>query len=451
MENRPNYRVFEVRPTRNATGGVGSFQGQIDMEVFVPGNDNADYASSVIETEIELTKNTPWALFGAGPVVTAAIDADGIAQNPASLLFKSGDLYVNDVIVSSASQVPPQSTMLKLVYGNRENEMSAMSKVFPYDYSPNNYNDDANVDNTQIGTVNAAGATVSANAKRVSMRRRIMHHSPDLLTNIAVTPTNVLTLKLILPLDFLFLQKDMEPLPGNTKLKLSLQVNPSLASQIPLAVSPPPPGLPASVTFNVSKIRWLLPFYTSPQGPPVSIKYSSEYYEQYASNRAITPSGTYQFSLNSGATKYVLISFSRLLGNNGVPPDPNDFIAPFAFRGAGTALTQLYVSWGGKIYPHPTYAFPRDQIKAYYDYRLLSGQLNKANMSQLTYSEWLMSPVFVFHVESEVGNVSNVLEITVDGGDDEAEMHVVALYEKRLEIEYDESARPVSTIHDKIA
>ena len=63
----------------------------------------------------------------------------------------------------------------------------------------------------------------------------------------------------------------------------------------------------------------------------------------------------------------------------------------------------------------------------------------------LSFSQWLMTPVFVFITQPTPGNQSNILDVQIRGGDPLDGVLITAWYDKELSISYGSSGEVINT------
>lgn len=439
MEGKPQYRYHKIRPTRAITSDV-DFNGEIQFEWASTSDLRVDLAHSFLDLRATLNKTASWSLgarTAASPDLAgnASANNEGVAQNPFGALFKSGVLYINDKEVSRVHQFAVESTMLKMTLTNKDEELGSGSPFVPVEYSGNDYAGDSHVNGKVILKTDPAyinATNVVRNSKNIAIMERLKQVAPDLDSTRGSTanagPGNLaLGIKLSNTLSPFFIQSSNDEPLYACKVRLTLQVDPDYKKKLIQGGDDD-----ETITFAITDFNLNIPTFESLIGPPIGMEFNTKYMEAHSSIR-VNSSDSFQITMPSPSIKYIMVALANASVLNTV--DNNYYYKAFQ---TGNEITSMYVNFANRSYPSPQYDFTggRDYKRAYEDYVNFTMARTMGTAPMLSFSEWLMTPVFVFITQPTPGNQSNILDVQINGGDATANVLVTAWYNKELSLSY---------------
>lgn len=443
---KPEYRYSQIRPTRAVTDFTSG--STIDFDYRSVADELVNLRESHFTLRVTATKSTDWNFEGSscgatGVNASAAIQHDSIAQNPMSCFFQNCVLSVNDREISRLSDVQGATTALKLCYDDREEHRDSLSKIIPYSYIPvfTDYDVPNNFSNARFNfhttTTSAVSDKTYAGKQRVIAHcNRINDATPEF--GFVTGPT----LEFLFGMPFyMFLQLQAEPLPGNSKIRTQFTIDSQNLSKFLFSLIP---GVTIT-NLTVNDFYMNVAHTRSLSGPPVSLKWESDYIETHT-NISDNNNSALQLTANSPSVKAVIVSYLSKTVSPLVLRNQHEGIFGQATP-ATNYFRNIYISFSGRTYPNPQYTFPEDYARAYLDYKTFT--MANSSGSMLSYKEWLQSPFFVFYCEGMPENSDRQLTVfTVSAGTVNTNYQVCVniLYKKTLSIEYDEFAQPVNTV-----
>lgn len=449
LKNTDNKRYTRIRPSRDVTG-VDKLGSSIEFENVFSAYQRIDLQNSYLSMYVGITASTAFDFSGSSAPAAFNTDPaspldghDGLSQNPMSLFFNWASLELNNVEVSKCQTYPLESTVTKLLFKNNDELLNDNSPMTFYRYNSNraNYVTVNNLDNSEA-LYTTAGLGTIVNDKVKKTRERVLKCCP-LLGKEATTgddSVNVINAYFALPLAPLFMSMTGEELFGNLRLRLILNVNTNYAKAIPIHMPDPATD---SYTFDVKNLFLNVLTYDV-QSIPQSITFKDDFLQPFSYTTNFN-SDTIQVNLPSSTNKVVAICFEHGDTNTDLKRDANYYEGPFTSGTAANDLLSLWISMSGHSYPTDHYVFTdgRDWGIAYENYKQFTGAQAQSLTNVMSYSEFLMNPVFVFHVESNSSNLGNTLIVNSTSGSGIKNagynIRIVAYYVKTLEIEYDQN------------
>lgn len=433
--DKSQYRFNVVRPTRAVTSN-NDFTGEIQFEFISTSDVMMDLQNSYLNINTTLVKPNDWVFGNGGSLVTdqAPAENEGLCQNPFGALFKSGSLFINDVDTSRVHQYGVESTLLKMTLENSDERETSGSPFVPVKYQDTDYDAAANNRLDNLSPIVLGAQVQTRNSFNIATHKRTYQCSADYrVEDLLTTGNGNLTVRLSMPLKPFFIQHSLDEPLHQCKVRLSLQVDPDFKTKIAITDS-------AITAFNITDINWNIPTFQSTIGPPLGITYSTRYLEGHSSVRA-NSSDSFQITMPSPSLKFIMIALAPT--TPGLEVDNNHYSKSFL----GTPITSMYVNFANRSYPSPQYNFVggKDYRRAYEDYLVLTESRAQGVSPPMSYSEWLMTPVFVFICAPTPGNQSNILDVQIVGGDPNASVVVGAWYDKELAITYGDSGQVLDT------
>lgn len=436
MEKKPNYQYQIIKPSKPVVG-TNLFNGRVDFE-FIPSSDQMmNLSGALCILRAELTRATAWDMSSADNLIAKNC---GVNNNPYAQTISTSSLFINDVEVSKCHDFGIESTVVKLLLNNNdENIIPSGSPVVPVEYSPGLVGIlNTDVINNGVVIVKTGGA-VNVNTKNYSTLQILKNVLPTFDIVKLATPTNtIMELVLSHPLEPLFMQLSPDDL-YQSKIRISVQINPDLLKQITRADT-------EATSFKVLDFTLNIPTYNSEIGPPSNISFETTYTEIHTTLKSVSSTSlSTQITLPSSSIKFVTIVFPPRSLSSTV----DKLMFDRAFSITGQYITSLYINFANRTYPHNHYTFPEDYMRAYQDYYNLSNAKQLGVAPALTFKQWLQTPVFVFICLPNPGNQSNLLDVKVIGtGIVEAtdmNMAVCAFYDKKLSIDYGPAGEVIKT------
>ena len=145
---------------------------------------------------------------------------------------------------------------------------------------------------------------------------------------------------------------------------------------------------------------------------------------------------------------------------------PTDFNSGFAITDTNVEtkitsdalsnITYLQLTHAGYTYPQTPYNLTRqsatdtvtvsnnnDMFRCYSEYLAFSDSFRDRNGSLMTYSQYLVQPVFIFKTRSSLNNINNMISVTCNLKTTSASsnMFIMALYDNFVTCVYDELGR----------
>lgn len=416
-------------------------------------------------------------------------------QNPAAALFSNCQLYVNDVLVSSIVNWPTHLTHFKLMHESYNDQLSSGSPIIPYTCGQGTYS---------TATLGHAATVYSMENKLIAGKvinskvlktvggvrydyNTISHptaarvYSYDTATGVVADacPQKVgAEFAISFPFPFLVGTEDEETMDlyGNCSLRVAFQISPTYNVDLIRGLSAAGDGaeagsiVPANLT--VHTFEWNIEKYTT-TNPPNSMKLSRNFVEMISYRNSLL-SNTVQWQIPS-STRRVAVSFMRKSTITTHTSDADIAMPARAITlaagevvASSTALdaeplTRLYISFNGRVYPQKAYNITSNATsgsslrRAYDDYLRFSESLPSGELNVLSsFEQWLQTPIFVFMVTGGIGDtkeamltvhVEGTLPVTMAGASAPFyDICITAEYVKQMNIDYDESGRPTTTL-----
>lgn len=419
-----NIRFKQIRPQSNST--YDNFSGEILFNFNVGNNEVMIVDETYINVQLQLSQN------GAANAVEQLADDITLSSSPVSCLFQSASLQVNNQEVAKVSEYPQSGLLYNILMNSRDKSLTSLTNdpnVPKYRYAK------------QIADLDVA-----------KIRKSLVGIVPT-----ATVANNVFKFEICGKIP-MFITRD--ELSGNTNLQYKFQVDNSWRNQLVESITgtaiaavtniATPSTATKTIKVDVLDVELNVALYESSEIPR-SVKSTLNYLEMFSTTRSIAvdaSSDRLVVTLPRNAQAIFMCMFDSRRAS--VPALSPTSLYCDALRN----LESYELRYGKSVFPSPQYKLNltdevddlassiRNNSRAFKEYVLSTRSLNNnlANFHDVV--SWSSNPIFFHRVVKPIGDTSNELDILLTFSSpftSNSILYVGAIYEKELNIEYNEA------------
>ena len=366
-----SYGYRQINPTKSVA--YTNFTGNMDFEFSTNQLEYLDFLETYAQVRVRIEQNAS-NIAAAGSCLTPVPVANAhdfipfLAKNAMSSLFSNGNMYINDKIVSTVTEIPSADTLIRSTFETRE-IMSSIDSTNPINPQ--------GVEDTMIkGGVNykkyvAVGVQDFTQPCPYSGRNK---YAWDNMGPFKYYKENVCTFTLPFPL-FSFAGLNTEGLPPGNKIKLSLYSSPYFHTNLIQANRPFSGTTPIQTIAQLTASNGALPANTigvavidmflqvrmvTKANPLTDVKLLKIRQIQAQTHTISSRSEQFPLSVPIRNLKYILATFlhSTRYGLNNSPSDFSDGVTATGSAvtiGAATCFNLVRFQYHGKSYPNNDY------------------------------------------------------------------------------------------------
>lgn len=461
-----SYAYRQINPTKSVA--YSNFTGNVDFEFSTNQLEYLDFLETYAQVRLRIEQNATNAA-AAGttmmpvPVVGHSDFIPFLSKDPMACLFSNGNMYLNDKIVSTVTEIPSADTLIRSIFESKD-IMDSIDSTNPIKVQGL---EDQILNSTDNETYGAAGAQDFTKPVPYSGRNLYAWNN---MGAFKYYKENVCTFTLPFPL-FSFAGLNPEGLPPGNKVKISLYASPYYFTnliQSNRAMSATTPirnvvqltasnGNVPAYSIGVAVIDMFLQVRMVMKANPLNDVRLLKIRQIQAQTHTISStSEQFPLSVPIRNLKYILACFlqSGRYGLNGSPTDFSDGIG--VTTGAATTFNLVRFQYHGKSYPTNDYNI-KNNVRALCGgatsdssmelYRLLADVVGNAGVrddrcgSLYNVSKIATEPIFCFKVADIPNNTESTLNVTINctngsyTGSSSA-LLVVCLYDQDFELPY---------------